>query len=132
MSMEGDRMLEGDVGMADEDGVMVDLPWSPYRHGSPPQIVQQHFSIQQQQQQPAPYRHFHHPPIHPYINTQPTTNPIANSTLTMAARHTFPIRPFPPTCRLALCTRRRLTILRASFVDGHPEHRAIGSSSKWH
>ena len=68
-SMDG-GMLEEDVEMAEEEDVMVGLPWSPHGHGNPPHFVQQHFVLPQQQQQPMPYHHSHHPSLHPNTNTQ--------------------------------------------------------------
>jgi len=89
-SLEGE-MLEEDVEMADEEDVMVGLPWSPHGHGNPPHIVQQHFVLPHQPQQPVPYHHSHLPHLHPNANTQSPSQ-----TAPLQWQHLIPPPPAPP------------------------------------
>jgi len=132
-SVVGGGTLEEDVETVDEDDVMVGLPWSPHGHGSPPHIVQQHFSILQAT--PATRS------IPPFATTHASTqilklNPPAtpSQTVPLQCQHFIPPHPrshLPPRS-IRTRTPQRLTTLRISFVEGHAEHRAIGSSSKLH
>jgi len=96
-SMEG-GMLEEDVEMADEEDVMVGLPWSPHGHGNPPHFVQQHFGLPEQHQQSVPYHHSHHPHLHPNSSTQqqqPTHHP-SSQTGPLQWQHLIPPPPAAP------------------------------------
>lgn len=98
-SMEG-GILEEDVEMADEEDVIVGLPWSPHGHGNPPHFVQQQFGPPQQH---VTYHHSHHPHLHPNPNAntqshqqhQQPHNP-SSQTAPLQWQYLIPPAPAPP------------------------------------
>ena len=93
-SMEG-GVLEEDAEMADEEDVMVGLPWSPHAHGNPPHFVQQHFVHPHQPQQAVSYHPSHHPHLHPNANIQ-----APSQTAPLQWQHLVPAPPLPPAASL--------------------------------